>query len=106
MGKIQSGLTTYSNDAASRRGLKLTPGEAKLLHGCRRHWRDWKIRVEAVFGLMWTVVLAGQMDFRKTCPDGLVHSFPDLHVVEPAAEWRSRAELRGVGELLLTRDLV
>jgi hypothetical protein len=61
--------------------------------------------VESMWALAWALGFVPRLDFWKDCDDGFVALMPNLKVAQSSEEWRNKARLREISELMSACDL-
>jgi len=84
----------------------LTTDESAFLAGGIGDRHGFARQIEGLFVLTWAVGISPQLDFDAPCPDDLVFQFPNLKAGQGAQEFRTRATLRAVDEIVSALDLV
>lgn len=87
------------------RNESLTSGERKFLETGNGALQDYKFQIEGIWTLYWTCGLAGrEFSFGTQCPQDFVTRLPDLKENENAQQFRSRAALRDVVDIVQMAD--
>jgi hypothetical protein len=90
-----------------REGLteSLTTQELEYLDRDLGNSLPFKLMVEGMWALAWSIQIVPPLEITKPCDPGFVRSLPNLKVAEPSAALRARARVRGSGEILAMCDL-
>jgi hypothetical protein len=91
-----------------REGLidAITEDERNYLTGSDREGDDfYHGLVESLWTFVWSLGMAQELDFGKSCPNDLVTAFPDLRGSESSVSFRQRARQRSAEEIVSAADL-
>lgn len=90
----------------NQEGLKsdIEEYEQQFLDTGKGDLNRFKVQIEGMWALAWSLQIIQDLDFEKNCPNNFVAMLPDLKKKEPTMVFRSRAHLREKNEIISICD--
>lgn len=83
----------------------LAPSERRFLESGDGDPDRFKVRIEGMWALAWTLGLVAKLDFGKGCDKDFVRLLPDLHTAQSSSGLRAKVKPRSSDEILEACDL-
>jgi hypothetical protein len=97
-----SALTWVDRESA---GHALTKSERAFLTETRGDAERFKAQVESIWALAWSICVVPVLDFSRPCADDFVFALPDIKRGASTEEFRKKATMRALSEILPACDL-
>ena len=83
----------------------LVKSESKFIYESFGYPPKFWDSIEALWAMVWSIGLVDVLEYGKPCSNDLVTMLPNLKTLESSSDFRSRAKLRPMSEILPALDL-